>query len=115
MEFIHTSLSQQVAKQKADGSLPAAVGPSDSSDAGAVTTDAGAVTTDEGDSGTVYYEGQTEVTGANVSGTSKKLVKHPKLPDKPLDFQVKIAFCMEGYDVFLHKTWIGENSCDRRA
>ena len=82
--FVHTSLSQQVAQQKANGNpLPAAV-PSDSDDTDAITS-----TTGESDSGAVYYEGQTEVSGATVSGTSKKRVKHPKLPDKPLDFQVK--------------------------
>lgn len=69
--------------------MPVAVGPSDSTGAdGEADVD---TTIDGSDaSGNVFYEGQTEVggPGPTVSGTSKKRVRHPKLPDKPLDFQV---------------------------
>ena len=87
MEFVHTSLSQQVAQQKASGTLPAAVAPNDGTSDEVAEADSSG--NDISGTGTAYYEGQTDTDGSNVSGTSKKRVRHPKLPDKPLDFQVK--------------------------
>ena len=83
VEFVYTPLSKATPQQKAQGSNGVPTGDEEGGDESFVS--------DDGVDGVDGEEGYAEGVGNSARGGKKKRVRHPKLPDKPTDFQVRYS------------------------
>ena len=83
VEFVYTPLSKATPQQKAQGGNGVPTGDEEGGDESFVS--------DGGVDGVDGEEGYAEGVGNSAGGGKKKRVRHPKLPDKPTDFQVRYS------------------------
>ena len=78
--MVHTSLSEQVAQNKKNGNTTG-VGDINAANAGETGSESG-----------LGYDFDEQGVGGDSDSIAKKPVRHPELPDKPTDFQVRYIF-----------------------
>ena len=79
IEFVYTPLSKATPQQRAQGGNGVPTGDEEGGDESFVSD------------GVDGEEGYAEGVGNSAGGGKKRRVRHPKLPDKPTDFQVRYS------------------------